>query len=243
MGTSLAHPGRGKSVGQRIKDGLAVRARVIGDSLTLMALKQFEGEKSRDADEVWNDDYATAAHAHSALITTESYDDALITAVFKEGQLDRRNPWHWRALMTIFVEAYYPGKALNTFWSSDRLSRLLFWEMEAKALNPKATPAQIISDLKKRIRLEMGKDLDKSSVEDRMKKANNPKINTKLAQEIAQVKIVYEQLIGLHKKDGKSLPTVGTKTLKGMAKTKMFGDYQRAKRQVSQYFRQREKTR
>jgi hypothetical protein len=49
------------------------------------------------------------------------YDDRVLGPVFERFHLDARNPWDWRRLVTIFVEAHYPNQRV---WTPERLHEL-----------------------------------------------------------------------------------------------------------------------
>ena len=140
-----------------------------------------------------------ATHASNALTLRNHEFDAAIAKGFAEAKLDPENPWHWRALLFAFAEAYYPRKNSNQFWTLDRLTRLAAQELRIKIVHPKWTQDQYHKALTKWVAKQYGKQIESSSVLRLLRQARDRKKNPFLDSICQEIEREWAERMGKYK--------------------------------------------
>ena len=140
-----------------------------------------------------------ATHASNALTLRNHEFDAAIAKGFAEAKLDPENPWHWRALLFAFAEAYYPRKNSNQFWTLDRLTRLAAQELRIKIVHPKWTQDQYHKALTKWVAKQYGKQIEFSSVLRLLRQARDRKKNPFLDSICQEIEREWAERMGKYK--------------------------------------------
>ena len=154
----------GKHAGQRIKENLAV-AVAYGEAIRLPVVTRRRSGPSIHRWRWFSRLCAISRYPRVQCFNLADHEfDAAIAKGFAEAKLDPENPWHWRALLFAFAEAYYPRKNSNQFWTLDRLTRLAAQELRIKIVHPKWTQDQYHKALTKWVAKQYGKQIEFSSV-------------------------------------------------------------------------------
>lgn len=189
----------GKHAGQRIKENLAV-AVAYGEAIRFQLLQEGAPDRPFIAGDD-SPDYVLfhATHASNALTLRNHEFDAAIAKGFAEAKLDPENPWHWRALLFAFAEAYYPRKNSNQFWTLDRLTRLAAQELRIKIVHPKWTQDQYHKALTKWVAKQYGKQIESSSVLRLLRQARDRKKNPFLDSICQEIEREWAERMGKYK--------------------------------------------
>lgn len=167
----------GKHAGQRTKSGLAQAvARAKGLSMLLEG-RGISDERFCTPDESLDYQLFRATSANDALqLASEMPQDRAIAHAFKDARLNPENPWHWKLLLEIFAEAYYPAKDVNSFWSSTRLIQLLDKEFRLKQIE-QLSRKSVNDQLEKFVKDRFGKTLSKVTLRTLLRQARDPSHN------------------------------------------------------------------
>ena len=204
----------GKHAGQRIKANLEF-AQAQAEALRQQLLRA--GASNRPF--VSNDDsldYALfrALEASDALtLVRHEYDEAIAKA-FSEAKLDPENPWHWRVLLNVFADAYFPRRDSNQFWHYGRLTEVAAEDLRQEWLTDLAAGDPKKSRKKKQLRearikrrkeltewvaQRYGKRLAPSTVSKLLRQARDRKINKQLENTYQELVHDWTEILGKYK--------------------------------------------
>ena len=178
----------GKHPGQRAKENLKA-APAYAKMVELKLREEVGVERPFTADDQ-TVDYALfrASHASAALTLNDHEIDTAIAKAFSEAGLDPENPWHWRALLHAFAEAYYPAPNSNQFWTAARLTELLGENLRLATQYPKWKKEQRNKQLIKWIADRYGKHIKVSTLPRLLRQAKDRKTNKFLDSIYQEVK-------------------------------------------------------